>query len=70
MRECAKIRCHEPVAAGVRVRYADRVILVQELRPQPDHAVLELCVAHVARLVPPLGWHVQDAGARPAPVAG
>ena len=60
MRECAKMRCAAPAAAGVTVRYADREVLVQELRPERDPSVLDLCSEHVDNLVPPLGWSVED----------
>jgi hypothetical protein len=60
MRICAKMRCgHEPVAT-VSLRYGDREVVVDDLHPERDPNLLDLCREHVARMTPPVGWRVRD----------
>lgn len=54
------MRCLNQAEAGVTVKYADREVIVLHLRTERDPAILDLCADHVARLVPPLGWRVED----------
>jgi len=50
----------EPVAT-IALRYADRRILIDELRPERDPRLLDLCSRHLAGMTPPVGWLVDDA---------
>ena len=50
----------EPVAT-IALRYADRRILIDELRPERDPRLLDLCSRHLAAMTPPVGWLVDDA---------
>ena len=50
----------EPVAT-IALRYADRKILIGELRPEKDPRLLDLCPRHLAAITPPVGWLVDDA---------
>jgi hypothetical protein len=50
----------EPVAT-IALRYADRRILIGELRPERDPRLLDLCPRHLAAITPPVGWLVDDA---------
>lgn len=50
----------EPVATIV-LRYADRKIVIGELRSQRDPRLLDLCPRHLAAMTPPVGWLVDDA---------
>jgi hypothetical protein len=49
----------EPVAT-IALRYADRRILIGELRPERDPRLLDLCSRHVSAMTPPVGWFVDD----------
>lgn len=60
MRACAKMRCGEPVARSVALRYQDRIVVVAKLIPESDPSVLDLCEAHAEALRPPLGWELLD----------
>ena len=60
------MRCGEPPAATVSLRYTDREVVVGDLLPQRDPNLLDLCAEHVARMTPPVGWTVRDERA-PAP---
>ena len=50
----------EPVAT-IALRYADRRIIINELRAERDPRLLELCPDHLATMTPPVGWLVNDA---------
>ena len=50
----------EPVVT-IALRYADRRILIGELRPERDPRMLDLCPRHLAAMTPPVGWLVDDA---------
>jgi hypothetical protein len=50
----------EPVAT-IALRYADRLILIGDLRPERDPRLLDLCARHLAAMTPPVGWLVDDA---------
>jgi hypothetical protein len=50
----------EPVAT-IALRYADRLILIDDLRPERDPRLLDLCARHLAAMTPPVGWLVDDA---------
>lgn len=47
--------------ATIALRYADRRILIGELRPERDPRLLDLCPRHLAAITPPVGWLVDDA---------
>jgi hypothetical protein len=58
---------NEPIAT-IALRYADRLVLIDELRSDRDPRLLDLCARHVGAMTPPVGWLVEDA--RLAPVSG
>lgn len=60
MRPCAKMRCEEPAAATVALRYAERVVWIRDLLPRRDPNLLDLCAGHADRLTPPLYWRRLD----------
>jgi hypothetical protein len=61
------MRCgHEPVVT-VSLRYAERTVLIEELRSERDPNLLDLCREHADRLMAPVGWAIRDR--RVAPVA-
>jgi hypothetical protein len=60
MRTCAKMRCGAEPIATVTLRYAEREVEIDELSPQRDRNLLDLCREHVERMTPPVGWTVRD----------
>lgn len=60
MRICAKLLCEETATASVSVRYSDRTAIVEELSPERDPNVLDLCDPHASSLTPPRGWRLLD----------
>jgi hypothetical protein len=60
MRTCAKMRCGAEPIATVTLRYAEREVVIDELSPQRDRNLLDLCREHVERMTPPVGWTVRD----------
>ena len=53
--------CSARPVATIALRYADRQILIGELRPERDPRLLDLCAPHLAAMTPPVGWLVDDA---------
>jgi hypothetical protein len=53
--------CTDPPVATIALRYADRRILIGELRPERDPRLLDLCARHLGAMTPPVGWLVDDA---------
>jgi hypothetical protein len=68
MRICAKMRCGREPAATVSLSYEAREVVIVDLRPDRDPAVLDLCRDHLDRMTPPVGWTVRD-GRAPDAVA-
>lgn len=60
MRRCARMSCPAEPVATIALRYADRRVVIRELRPERDPRLLDLCARHVARMTPPVGWLVDD----------
>jgi hypothetical protein len=60
MRTCAKMRCAAEPVATVALRYAERKVVVEDLLPDRDPNLLDLCREHAERMTPPLGWSVRD----------
>ena len=52
--------CSADPVATIALRYADRQILIGELRPERDPRLLDLCARHLAAMTPPVGWLVDD----------
>lgn len=46
--------------ATIALRYERRQVAMADLLPERDPNHLELCAGHAERLVPPIGWVVQD----------
>jgi hypothetical protein len=63
--------CPEEPVATLALQYADRRVVIGELRPDRDPRLLDLCARHVGTMTPPVGWVVEDvrlaavSGARP-----
>jgi hypothetical protein len=57
---CARIDCDRPAAATVRLSYDARLVLVQDLASERSPYLLDLCVDHLDRLTPPIGWSLRD----------
>jgi uncharacterized protein DUF3499 len=53
--------CPEEPVATIALRYADRLVLIDQLRPDRDPRLLDLCAGHVVAMTPPVGWVVEDA---------
>jgi len=47
MRACAKMRCGQEPVATVSLRYAERRVVVADLRAERDPNLLDLCREHV-----------------------
>jgi Protein of unknown function (DUF3499) len=60
MRTCAKMRCDAEPVATVALSYAEREVIVGDLRPERDPDLLDLCRDHVQRMTPPVGWIIRD----------
>lgn len=52
--------CQEEPVATISLRYADRLIVIEGLRPERDPRLLDLCSRHLAAMTPPVGWLVDD----------
>jgi hypothetical protein len=46
--------------ATVALVYAERHVVITDLLPERDPNLLDLCVEHVDRMTPPVGWVVRD----------
>lgn len=57
---CTRIDCDRPAAATVRLSYDARLVLIQDLASERSPYLLDLCVDHVDRLTPPMGWGLRD----------
>jgi hypothetical protein len=53
--------CPDEPVATIALRYADRRIVIGELRAERDPRLLDLCPRHLAAMSPPVGWLVDDA---------
>ncbi len=60
MRSCVKMRCDEPAAATVALRYSQREVWIRDLLSRRDPNLLELCAGHADRLILPVGWSRLD----------
>ena len=58
MRTCAKLRCRTPASVTAALRYGDREVLVGDLSPVGDPNLVELCLEHAERMIPPIGWRI------------
>jgi hypothetical protein len=70
MRTCAKIRCEAEPVATVSLGYADREVVIGDLRSERDPNLLDLCREHVDRMTPPVGWTVRDERVSRSALAG
>jgi hypothetical protein len=46
--------------ATVRLRYADREVVIGDLAAERDPGALDVCRDHADRMTPPMGWSVRD----------
>jgi hypothetical protein len=72
VRTCSKSTCNEPAGVTLVLRYERRQVALLDLLPEFDPNHLEMCQAHADRLVPPIGWVVEDerTASRPAAPLG
>jgi len=54
------MRCGQEPVATVSLRYAERRVVVADLRAERDPNLLDLCREHVERMTPPIGWLMED----------
>jgi len=59
VRACARLRCGSRASFSVALRYGEREVLVGELSPDSDPALVDLCREHAERLTPPMGWRIE-----------
>lgn len=69
MRTCSKSHCSREAVSTLALRYERRQVAMVDLLPERDPNHMELCADHADKLVPPIGWTVQDerAGRGPGP---
>ena len=60
MRTCNKMRCGAEPVVTVSLAYGDRAVLIEDLAPERDPSLLDLCREHAGRMTPPVGWTVRD----------
>jgi hypothetical protein len=53
--------CPDEPVATIALHYADRRVVIGELRSDRDPRLLDLCAHHVGAMTPPVGWVVEDA---------
>jgi hypothetical protein len=53
--------CPDEPIATITLRYADRLVVVDDLRPDRDPRLIDLCARHVGAMTPPVGWVVDYA---------
>jgi hypothetical protein len=46
--------------ATVALVYITREVVIEDLAPEHDADLLDLCAEHVDRMAPPRGWTVRD----------
>ena len=68
MRTCAKMRCAQPPAFTVTLRYQEREVIIVDLIEERDPNLLDLCTEHAGRMTPPQGWTLVVNAGEPAPV--
>ncbi|HEX9774079.1 MAG TPA: DUF3499 family protein [Actinomycetota bacterium] len=67
VRRCSRNGCRWPASASLTYAYAQSLVWIEDLTPQPHPAVYDLCAAHAERLAVPIGWGKEDLrGAPPA----
>lgn len=54
------MNCDKRPAATVTLSYGSREVLVDDLRDDPDPNLLDLCVVHVSKMTPPMGWTLRE----------
>ncbi|TML79149.1 MAG: DUF3499 family protein [Actinobacteria bacterium] len=60
VRRCSRNGCRWPASASLTYAYAQKVVWIEDLTPQPHPAAYDLCAAHAERLAVPLGWLKED----------
>lgn len=54
------MRCGAAPVATVALVYITREVVIEDLAPEHDADLLDLCAEHVDRMAPPRGWTVRD----------
>lgn len=60
VRRCSRNGCRWPASASLTYAYAQSLVWIEDLTPQPHPAAYDLCAAHAERLAVPIGWSKQD----------
>lgn len=57
---CSRNACKSPAKATLNCNYMARRVTLEDLQKdsEPDH--FHLCVDHLNRFKPPLGWQIED----------
>jgi hypothetical protein len=57
---CSRNACKSAAVATLDCNYMARRVTLEDLQPdsEPDH--FHLCVDHLKRFRPPLGWQIED----------
>ena len=59
-RLCSKTACGRPAAASCAYVYSDRLVWIEDLRPERDPSFYDLCDQHADSLRVMQGWRLED----------
>ena len=68
-RLCDRPACGAAASACLTFQYANRRVWLDDLSPDPDPAMIELCTYHADRVSVPVGWSGEDRRATDPPVS-
>ena len=60
VRSCTRSGCRETAEVALEFQYASSSIWIDDVAPEREPNVYELCGKHWARFAPPNGWSVDD----------
>jgi len=65
---CSRNACKSPATATLNCNYMARRVTLEDLQmeSEPDH--FHLCVDHLKRFRPPLGWQIENARTESGPI--
>lgn len=66
-RTCARPGCGRPAAATLSYAYAEGVVWLESLAPEPHPMVHDLCALHADGVRVPRGWELRDGRPTDAP---
>ena len=68
-RLCDRPACGTAATACLTFQYANRRVWLDDLSPDPEPAMIELCAYHADRVSVPVGWSGEDRRATDPPVS-